>query len=94
MLSLLYPVQLQELTNNAAEYARLWIGRGKRAASRGIVLNPESCDGRLIVTRVKPYGIMLFLIIYTINSCLKNWGGNAHHILFNVDNRTIFKITL
>ncbi|CAL8158841.1 unnamed protein product [Prunus armeniaca] len=25
-------VDLQELTNNAAEYARLWIGRGKRAA--------------------------------------------------------------
>ncbi|VVA36208.1 PREDICTED: LON peptidase N-terminal domain and [Prunus dulcis] len=25
-------VELQELTNNAAEYARLWIGRGKRAA--------------------------------------------------------------
>ncbi|KAK9926052.1 hypothetical protein M0R45_023306 [Rubus argutus] len=26
--------ELQELTNNAAEFARLWIGRGKRAASR------------------------------------------------------------
>ncbi|KAL6292039.1 hypothetical protein ACE6H2_000181 [Prunus campanulata] len=24
--------QLQELTNNAAEYARLWIGQGKKAA--------------------------------------------------------------
>lgn len=44
MLSLLYPVQLQELTNNAAEYARLWIGRGKRAASRGIVLDPVMAD--------------------------------------------------
>ncbi|KAL6297433.1 hypothetical protein ACE6H2_005575 [Prunus campanulata] len=25
-------VQLQELTNNAAKHARLWIGRGTRAA--------------------------------------------------------------
>ncbi|CAL8178823.1 unnamed protein product [Prunus armeniaca] len=27
------PVQLQELTNNAAEYAQLWIGRGKKIST-------------------------------------------------------------
>ncbi|CAL2272975.1 unnamed protein product [Prunus armeniaca] len=30
-----------ELTNNAAEYARLWIGRGKRAAGQGKMLRND-----------------------------------------------------
>ncbi|CAL8997518.1 unnamed protein product [Prunus brigantina] len=32
---------LQELTHNAAEYARLWIGRGKRAARQGKLLRND-----------------------------------------------------
>lgn len=64
-------MQLQELTNNAAEFARLWIGRGKRAASRGIMV--ESCDGRLIVTRVKPSCFLIsFLVLSTL--LLENLG--------------------
>ncbi|CAL9008291.1 unnamed protein product, partial [Prunus brigantina] len=34
-------LKLQELTNNAAEYARLWIGRGKRAECQGKMLRND-----------------------------------------------------